>query len=204
MYRDATKAIGPDNGLWKAEIFRELRAYGLHTCGDWRRISPKGFENDDYWRRVRTVRQGIVIAGRGCVPTVVFIGAIRVMTPGSSVPEPRRLHPLFTLSTSMTTTQHLKIARASPNRPSRIGPPPQSGPSGPQRQFYLRLSNPQNCDVPAANRGFTMARTDKYLSCAKCELMLETVSAANQYRRRVPASNPVAFPRLDPYLRHDP
>ena len=55
--------------------------------------SPKGLKHDHYWRRVRTVRQGIVIAVVVAFATVESIGAIRVMTPGSSVPETAATSP---------------------------------------------------------------------------------------------------------------
>jgi hypothetical protein len=47
----------------------------------------------DYWRRQRTIRQGIVIGVIVAFATVVFVGAIRVMTVDRSAQVPARTSP---------------------------------------------------------------------------------------------------------------
>jgi hypothetical protein len=45
---------------------------------------------DDYWHRQRTIRQGIVIGVIVAFATVVFVGAIRVLTVDRSAQVPAR------------------------------------------------------------------------------------------------------------------
>ena len=57
-------------------------AYRLAATGG---VHPQTLKHHDYWHRVRTIRQGIVIAVMIAFATGVFAGAIRVMSPGSPV-----------------------------------------------------------------------------------------------------------------------
>jgi hypothetical protein len=60
-----------------------MRVHRLQTCGN-RRHTHAALKYDVYWHRKQTIRQGIVIVVVVAFATVVFVGAIRVMTPGTS------------------------------------------------------------------------------------------------------------------------